>query len=163
MQQPIFHFSKNANLPKWYSVDDVVMGGKSAGYLSITDDGFGCFSGKISKENYGGFSSVHFREHFNCSPQDNIILRAKGDCKKYQLRIKHKAEDRHGYIFNFQTSEEWEQYRIPLAEMQPYFRGKQLPMENFKETEFTEVSIFLLSEEPVTFNLLIASLELETL
>ena len=163
MQQPIFHFSKNADLSKWYSVDDVVMGGKSAGYLSITEDGFGCFSGKISKENNGGFSSVHFREHFNCSPQDNIILRAKGDGKKYQLRIKHKDEDRHGYIFNFQTSEEWEQYHIPLTEMQPYFRGNKLPMENFMATEFKEVSIFLLSEEAVSFNLLIDSLDLETL
>ncbi len=163
MQQPIFHFSKNANLSKWYSVDDVVMGGKSAGYLSITEDGFGCFSGKISKENNGGFSSIHFQEHFNCSPDNNIILRAKGDGKKYQLRIKHKAEDRQGYIFNFQTSEEWEQYRIPLAEMKPYFRGNQLPMENFNATEFAEVSIFLLSEEAVSFNLLIDSLDLETL
>ena len=162
MPQPIFQFSNNADLSNWYSVDDVVMGGKSAGNLSITEEGFGCFSGEISKENNGGFSSVHYREKIKCSVEENIILRAKGDGKKYQLRIKQKAEDQHGYIYNFETSEEWKNYTIPLAEMKPYYRGHPLPIPNFDAEEFAEIALFLISEEAVSFNLLIDTLNLET-
>ncbi len=162
MQQPIFHFSKNANLSKWYSVDDVVMGGKSAGYLSITDEGFGCFSGTISKENNGGFSSVHYRERFACTENSKILLKVKGDGKTYQLRVKNKADDRHGYVFNFETTADWQDVTVPLADMQPYYRGKQLPLPNFNAGEIEETAFFILSDTAEPFQLLIDVIVLET-
>ena len=35
----VYDFSKNADMRKWQVVDDVVMGGRSAGYLSLDENG----------------------------------------------------------------------------------------------------------------------------
>ena len=54
----IFDFSKESDLRNWRIVDDVVMGGKSDGNFYINKDGHATFSGTVSLENNGGFSSV---------------------------------------------------------------------------------------------------------
>ena len=56
----IYDFSKVENLDGWYVVDDGVMGGRSKGKLKIENGDTGVFSGKISLENYGGFSSIRY-------------------------------------------------------------------------------------------------------
>ena len=56
----IYDFSKVEDLDGWYVVDDGVMGGRSKGKLKIENDDTGVFSGKISLENYGGFSSIRY-------------------------------------------------------------------------------------------------------
>ena len=58
--QPIFNFDKNADISSWTIGNDGVMGGLSKSNISIDDDGHGCFKGKISLENNGGFASVRF-------------------------------------------------------------------------------------------------------
>ena len=57
----IFDFKKNSNINDWKIVDDIVMGGKSAGTFKLDTDGFGVFEGHISLDNNGGFSSVRYR------------------------------------------------------------------------------------------------------
>ena len=56
----IYDFSENNNLEGWYVVDDGVMGGRSRGRLQIENNDTGLFSGKISLDNYGGFSSIRY-------------------------------------------------------------------------------------------------------
>ena len=56
----IYDFSKVEDLDGWYVVDDGVMGGRSKGKLKIENGDTGVFSGKISLENYGGFSSIRY-------------------------------------------------------------------------------------------------------
>ena len=78
----LFDFTKDADSSQWYIVDDGVMGGLSQGNFRINDDGNGEYSGRISLDNYGGFSSLRYR----CGPTkiDNhthLVLKVKGDGK----------------------------------------------------------------------------------
>ena len=88
--QLIFDFNNNANISDWKIVDDVVMGGRSNGTFKIDSDGNGVFSGEVSLENNGGFSSVQYLfEKINTTRDSKVIIRLKGDGKEYQFRIKN--------------------------------------------------------------------------
>ena len=54
----IFDFNNTSNINSWRIVNDVVMGGKSSSTITINNEGHGQFSGIVSTENNGGFSSV---------------------------------------------------------------------------------------------------------
>ena len=54
----IFDFNSKSNINSWQIVNDVVMGGKSSSTITINKEGHGQFSGTVSTENNGGFSSV---------------------------------------------------------------------------------------------------------
>mgnify|MGYP001794145454 CR=1 FL=1 len=56
----LFDFKKDSSLAGWSIVDDVVMGGRSAGHFKINREGHGEFYGTVSLENNGGFSSVRY-------------------------------------------------------------------------------------------------------
>lgn len=80
-------FSATSPAPEWYAVNDGVMGGESRGGPAIVD-GQLIFSGQISLENNGGFSSVKSSGHqFDVSAFHSLRLRVKGDGRNYQLRL----------------------------------------------------------------------------
>jgi NADH dehydrogenase [ubiquinone] 1 alpha subcomplex assembly factor 1 len=128
----IFNFNKNSSISNWIVVDDVVMGGKSNGNFQLNKDGKGVFSGKISLDNNGGFSSVRYGfNKLNIEKFKSIVLKIKGDGKNYQFRIKHKSSDYASYITSFSSSGEWQEIEIPLNSMYPSFRGRKLDEPNF--------------------------------
>ena len=87
----IFDFNHNTNITDWKIIDDVVMGGRSNGRFSLDEDGNGVFSGTVSTENYGGFSSVRYQfDKINTTADSKILIKLKGDGKEYQIRIKDK-------------------------------------------------------------------------
>jgi len=87
----IFNFTKEANLASWKVVDDGVMGGRSQGNFAINEAGNAVFEGTVSLDNYGGFSSVrHAFPEKDVAKYSKVLLRVKGDGKKYQFRIKEK-------------------------------------------------------------------------
>ena len=45
----------------WYAVNDNVMGGVSRGFFAVTENETGAFTGQLSLQNNGGFSSVRTR------------------------------------------------------------------------------------------------------
>ena len=111
----IFNFNKNSSISNWIVVDDVVMGGKSNGNFQLNKDGKGVFSGKISLDNNGGFSSVRYGfNKLNIEKFKSIVLKIKGDGKNYQFRIKNKSSDYASYITSFSSSGEWQEIEIPL-------------------------------------------------
>ena len=102
--QLIFDFNNNANISDWKIVDDVVMGGRSNGTFKIDSDGNGVFSGEVSLENNGGFSSLRYQfEQKNVEPYTTATIRLKGDGKRYQFRVKSDQNDYQSYIYYFNT------------------------------------------------------------
>jgi len=82
-------FSFAAGEPTWYTVDDVVMGGISSSRVEIVDSNNLLFSGNMSLENNGGFSSVRSdRNIVDLSGFDGVFLHVLGDGKVYRLRIR---------------------------------------------------------------------------
>ena len=159
---PIFEFGKSVSLSRWYIVDDVVMGGRSAGSLHINDEGHGVFSGDVSLENYGGFSSVRYVPDNKLDYSFNqFVLRVKGDGKKYQFRAKSSRYDRHSYISEFETTGEWQTITIDCSEMYPSFRGRRLRMSNYSGQSLEEIAFLIGNKKEESFELQIASVSIQ--
>ena len=157
----IFNFNKNSSISNWIVVDDVVMGGKSNGNFQLNKDGKGVFSGKISLDNNGGFSSVRYGfNKLNIEKFKSIVLKIKGDGKNYQFRIKHKSSDYASYITSFSSSGEWQEIEIPLYSMYPSFRGRKLEEPNFFHKSIEEVTFLIANKKNEEFIILIDKIEL---
>ncbi len=84
----IFDFNTKSKIQNWKIVDDRVMGGESLSTFTLSPEGNGIFKGHVSLENYGGFSSLRYRfDKLEVKKYSKIILKLKGDGKKYQFRI----------------------------------------------------------------------------
>ncbi|MDA8581771.1 CIA30 family protein [Schleiferiaceae bacterium] len=152
----LFDFSAGLNLDRWAVVNDGVMGGLSKGALEITGEGHGRFSGTVSLENYGGFTSIRCAvEDIAVSEDSKIQLRIKGDGKDYQFRVKHKARDYQSYITTFSTTGAWETIEITLNDLYPSWRGQKLDMPNFDRSSINEFTFLIANKRNETFELLI--------
>jgi len=157
----IFNFNKNSSISNWIVIDDVVMGGKSNGNFQLNKDGKGVFSGKISLDNNGGFSSVRYGfNKLNIEKFKSIVLKIKGDGKNYQFRIKNKSSDYASYITSFSSSGEWQEIEIPLNSMYPSFRGRKLDEPNFFHKSIEEVTFLIANKKNEEFIILIDKIEL---
>ncbi len=156
----IFDFNKKSNLRNWIIVDDIVMGGQSSGSLKIDANGFGVFQGTISLDNNGGFSSIRHRfQKTAIDEYTEIVIKLKGDGKKYQFRVKSNSEDYYSYITPFLTSGEWQEIKIPLKEMYPSFRGRRLNQSNFSNDYIEEITFLVGNKKNENFKLLLDKIE----
>jgi len=158
----LFDFSADSEISNWRVVDDVVMGGRSSGNFSLTDDGHAKFSGNVSIENNGGFSSVRhdFSSEVDVKKYSKVRLKMKGDGKNYQFRVKGKSRDYYSYITSFETSGEWEEIDIKLKDLYPSFRGRKLDQPNFSGESLEEVTFLIANYKNESFELLIDKIEL---
>lgn len=158
----LFDFSVEADLSRWYVLDDGVMGGLSQGRMSVSEEGHAVYEGFVSLENNGGFSSLRYRTgQQQLEGQQFAKLRIKGDGKSYQFRVKSSMRERFSYIYTFQTSGEWETVSIPLAEMYPSFRGMRLNMDNYPGEQLAEIAFLIGNKKAEKFRLQIDSIVLE--
>lgn len=158
----IFDFDKGQSLRSWQVVDDTVMGGRSDGSFTLSDDGHGVFSGYVTTENNGGFSSVrHDFDKMNIEGYQKVVIKVKGDGKDYQFRVKASQRDYYSYITTFSTSGKWEEIVIPLKEMYPSYRGRKLDMPNFSADAIEEVTFLIGNKRKESFRLMIDKIELQ--
>lgn len=124
---PLFSFETNADEPRWVAVNDGVMGGRSRGGPEV-EQGVLTFSGLLSLENNGGFSSVRtVGRDFDFSDATAVVLRVRGDGRRYQLRLATDARFRgitvsYGGEFATETGQ-WTEVRVPLADLRPSAHG----------------------------------------
>ena len=158
----IFEFSKQSNIASWRVVDDGVMGGLSSGNFEINEKGNGLYTGEISLDNNGGFSSLRYRfDKINVEKFSKVILKIKGDGKKYQFRVKDNSQNYYSYVQTFETTKEWELVEINLSEMYPAFRGRKLDMNNFSSNEIEEITLLFGNKKEETFQLEISKIYLQ--
>jgi len=155
-RQIIFDFKQNASLQNWETLDDVVMGGRSQGNISLSPEEHGRFSGYVSLENNGGFSSVRYNPaDLKVDPEDQITIRLKGDGKRYQFRVKHDKQAYASYITYFETTGDWEEISILLSDLYPTFRGKNLDQPNFNHHTIQQLGFLIANKKAQHFELLI--------
>jgi hypothetical protein len=158
----LFDFSKESNISSWRVVDDAVMGGVSQGNFKLNEKGNGLYSGKVSLENSGGFSSLRYRfDQVDVSKFSKVILRLKGDGKKYQFRIKKEYSNYYSYVSVFETSGNWQLVEIQLSKMYPTFRGRKLDIDNFSSNSIEEIAILIGNKKEQLFQLEIDKIYLE--
>lgn len=158
----LFQFISESNIENWKILDDVVMGGKSNGNFKINADGHGEYTGDISLENNGGFSSLrYYFEKLESSDYKLFKIRIKGDGKSYQFRVKDSRYNRHSYIYKFVTNNEWQTIEIPFNDMYASFRGYRLDIPNYKGDQMEEIAFLVGNKKKESFKLIIDYIRLE--
>jgi len=124
----IIDFNSPATSGEWTAVNDVVMGGVSESKFQINSDSTATFSGTVSPDNNGGFASIRASLENEFKDYKVVIIRVKGDGKIYSLRFRTDNDfDGISYQAKFKTDlVEWKEYKIPLSDFKPTFRGKIL-------------------------------------
>jgi monofunctional biosynthetic peptidoglycan transglycosylase len=150
----IFAFGERE--PGWYTVDDRVMGGVSSSTVEITDTGILSFSGNMSLENNGGFSSVRSdRNPIDLTGADGMLLRVMGDGKMYRLRIYSESTgDNIAYNATFETTPgNWKLVYIPFSNMVPTYFGYIVNVENLNTSRISSIGLMLSDKQPGEFEL----------
>lgn len=159
--QTLVDFKENPTTKNWNVVDDVVMGGRSSGSFTLSDEGYGKFSGEVSLEKNGGFSSVKYdMETVMVNLSSTLRIRLKGDGNTYQFRVKDKRRHSYSYISKFETTGNWQTLEFKLADLYPTFRGRKVALPNFDQNTIEELRFLIGNKKPQEFELLIAFITL---
>ena len=147
----------------WQVVNDGVMGGLSEGKLTLNPSGTMKFSGMLSLENNGGFSTFRSGDlKLDLSGDLGLLLRVKGDGRTYQARLATDALFRGmevSFAADFATQKgEWIEVKVPFANFKGSFRGLDLPKEKLDPAKVRRVSILLGDKKQGPFELEIDSI-----
>lgn len=118
-------FDKENNAEYWKITNDSVMGGLSIGNSLIENQSL-IFSGNISPENSGGFTSIFKKLPILHESVNTVTIVVKGDGKSYQLRVRTLVMGYElAYKINIETSKGVVQtHTFPLADFEGSFRGR---------------------------------------
>jgi monofunctional biosynthetic peptidoglycan transglycosylase len=122
-------FSSAAELLQWNAVNDSVMGGRSRGGPAILGSGTLTFSGILSLENRGGFSSVRSRGvSYEMDSAKGLVVRVRGDGRRYYLTVRTNYYIMAGsYRASFQTkANTWQEFSFPFDSFRATSFGRQL-------------------------------------
>ena len=119
------HFGSESNSGFWRVVNDGVMGGRSIGRLNMHEDHV-VFSGRISLDNYGGFSSVFRTIPVLADDTERVVIDVIGDGQLYQIRFAALIQGyRVLYKKEFQTTKGVrEKIEFSFDEFVASFRGR---------------------------------------
>ncbi len=158
----IFEFTKDADLQKWYVVNDTVMGGKSGAKMAVDADGHGLFQGHVSLDNNGGFSSIRYDAgKTKLEGYSKFLIVLKGDGKTFQFRVKTKSNDYYSYVLNFETTGSRQTIDIPFSNLSPSFRGQVLDMANFPGIYLEEIGFLVGNKKAEDFKLIIDNISVQ--
>jgi len=153
----LYDFREEKSGGGWVAVNDGVMGGISQGGPKMLDQAM-LFSGDLSLENNGGFSSIRKRAEHDLSGYDGIRLRVKGDGRTYQLRLQTDARLRNNFNWpvsfsgEFETKAgEWVVVDVPFSDLRQSFRGRKLTSHTFDEQRIELLGILLADKQPGPF------------
>lgn len=153
----LFNFAKMKNMDDWLIVNDGVMGGLSKSKLILSDSGTAIFSGNVTLENNGGFASTRTKAmRFQLDGFKGILIRVKGDGKKYQFRIRTNDRfDGISYRHHFETKvNQWQTYSIPFNKFVPVFRGRILrDVEPISPKDIQQLGILISDKQTGEFRL----------
>ena len=140
--QTLHQFTRDTGTGDWQIEDDLVMGGRSRGRLEINEAGNAVFSGSISLENDGGFSSIQRDfDSLDVSGYRALCIGLKGDGRRCQVRVEASPADRHAYAFDFDTTGEWQAVEIPFNRLYAIRHGDRLDLPGYPGQTLSRVQI----------------------
>lgn len=157
--RPIINFDNSPQEPHWIAVNDGVMGGRSSGGAALVDRQLQ-FSGELSLENNGGFSSIRsVGRNFDFSDVSELCLRVRGDGRRYQLRLATDASYRgipvsFGAPFDTRAGE-WIEVRVPLNSLQATVRGSVVKRALLDPAQVREIGLLIADQREGAFSLVV--------
>jgi len=127
-------FSLRPVVASWQGVNDVVMGGRSTGFISHEPDAtrgaVGVFQGMVTAEGGGGFSSIRSAPlALDCSSSSGLSLLCKGDGRVYKLQVTcDRLAPGVKYQVEFETEKEggWVEHRFDWSDFAATLRGQRV-------------------------------------
>jgi len=148
------------NIENWHLTNDDIMGGKSQSEI-IYDEDKHIFSGIISKENNGGFSSIYQNIKQLSSGLNKVKLDLIGDGLTYQIRVYVLIDGyRLAYKHDFQTCAGKRQSLVfSLNDFTATYRGQTLSGRGaVKSQDIIQTGILITNEKPIGFTLKLLNL-----
>jgi len=132
------------SLLNWNIVNDSVMGGRSQARMSIKNN-IAEFKGYLSLANNGGFSSVRAYYPNDLIDINSIVLRVKGDGRKYNFRVRAENNSWVSYTQSFVTEKDtWQEISLSIEDFYPTYRGYNLRnIPKLSESIIREVGLML--------------------
>jgi len=152
----VYDFQGNQESADWRAINDNVMGGISKGGARVTADDILQFSGNLSLENRGGFSSIR-SEAKELGLQDGgaLIVRVRGDGRQYYLNL-HVPTRRMAFSYRAPidtVANQWQEIRIPLSEFYGTSFGRRVPNAELNPEEVNSIGFLLADKQAGPFNL----------
>jgi uncharacterized surface protein with fasciclin (FAS1) repeats len=142
----------------WRIVNDGVMGGLSEGNVEFSEGGTMAFSGTLSLDNNGGFTTARSESvDFDLSNDLGLLLRVKGDGRTYQARLESDATYRGmkvSFSGEFTTKAgQWTQVKVPFSSFTGSLYGTDLPDKELNPAVVERVWILLADKKAGPFDL----------
>ena len=157
----LFDFSGPEAVSRWQIVNDGVMGGRSTSRVISAGDKEILFQGNLSLENNGGFASMRSRPtRLDLKAGDTIVLRAKGDGRKYTFNL-YVPQRRMAFSYRveFQTvAGEWIDVKLPLDRFVATSFGRVVRGASLNPGQVNSVGILLGDKRPGSFEILLESI-----
>jgi len=155
--KPLFQFTGERPSDPWIATNDGVMGGLSQGGAQLEDLGMR-FSGVLSLENNGGFSSVYASGSYDLSDYDGIRMSVMGDGRTYQLRfntdVMYRKWSPVSFASDFSTRDgEWIEIFVSFDELRQSWRGRQLSGYLFNKANIRRIGFMLADKQPGEFQM----------
>ena len=157
MRTPLISFNGSATEPRWVAVNDGVMGGRSTGGPRVAGGQLE-FTGRLSLANNGGFASVRsVGAGFDLGGATAVVLRVRGDGRRYQLRLATDASYR-GLAVSFgagfdTTPGQWAEVRVPLDSLEATVRGSRLQGPPMDASRVREIGLLIADKREGSFAL----------
>jgi len=156
----VIDLSQTKEPQQWFIVNDGVMGGRSISSFQAYKNS-AKFSGQISLDNNGGFSSVYRPlKNFN-SAFKKVLIDIVGDGQTYQIRTASNIQGyRVAYKHEFKTKlAERQTIEFLLDDFEATFRGRLIRnAPQLTETEIREVGFLMTKKKAGEFSLKINSI-----
>ena len=158
----LYDFADQSDVSDWFNQNDTVMGGVSDSTTTWID-GHLIFSGDLSLDNNGGFTStfgpINDQLPTLMSGAESIIVTARGDGKTYLMQIRNYDNTR--YIQRFTTVADVEQdYVLPLTDFESVdWRLSVIPnAAPIDTTTIGQIGFYLLDKQVGPFEIAISSI-----
>jgi len=158
----LYDFADQSDVSDWFNQNDTVMGGVSDSTTTWID-GHLIFSGDLSLDNNGGFTStfgpINDQLPTLMSGAKAIVVTARGDGKTYLMQIRNYDNTR--YIQRFTTVADVEQdYVLPLADFESVdWRLSVIPnAAPIDTTTIGQLGFYLLDKQVGPFEIAISSI-----
>jgi len=143
------------NLLNWNIVNDTVMGGRSQATLKLVSDSYANFNGYLSLKNNGGFSSIRAYYPPDLANVESILIKIRGDGRRYNFRIRGNDSRWASYTHSFDTIKgEWIEKELIIDDFYPVYRGyslKNMPL--LSEIIIKEIGIMISDKTEGPFNI----------
>jgi len=153
----IASFDNAPGEPRWMALNDGVMGGRSSGSPKVAE-GLLEFRGDLSLANNGGFSSVRtVGSGFDLTGVSAVVLRVRGDGRRYQLRLATDLAYRGiavSFGAGFDTKEgTWTVVRVPLDSLEATVRGTAIRGASLEPSQVRAIGLLIADKREGPFAL----------